>query len=391
MSALRRKVPPRVVTLSGLVAISVFVNSALAQSKQGSIDVGGVALRYADTLNASAGTLSPEFRLDWPGVTVAGTGTFSQFRTGAWSTEGELSTSLFTPRLKAVVGELSGTLGGSAHRDLTRTGESIANVRLHFMGPNLGLFAGVGGGATWDGFGWGKLVQGEAGAWVRYESGVAQLTVTPVSINDSIRYTDAQLSLSWRSGPLDVSALAGVRMGTVLPAIGSSAKTWGSLTAVLWLTPQVGIAAGGGAYPVDLTQGFPGGRFASIALRLSSLPRSFHSTTQNDSTEVQTAPGAPALAPGLASFGVERRPGGLVTLSARASGARTVEVSGDFTGWVPLPLQHSADDLWTTTLQIKPGKYQMNVRVDGGKWLVPPGLLLLSDEFGGTVGLIVIE
>jgi hypothetical protein len=31
------------------------------------------------------------------------------------------------------------------------------------------------------------------------------------------------------------------------------------------------------------------------------------------------------------------------------------------------------------------------VRVDGGDWVVPPALLSLKDEFGGSVGLLVIE
>jgi hypothetical protein len=33
----------------------------------------------------------------------------------------------------------------------------------------------------------------------------------------------------------------------------------------------------------------------------------------------------------------------------------------------------------------------MNVRLDGGNWLVPAGLLTVLDEFGGTVGLLVVE
>jgi hypothetical protein len=33
----------------------------------------------------------------------------------------------------------------------------------------------------------------------------------------------------------------------------------------------------------------------------------------------------------------------------------------------------------------------MNTRIDGGKWLVPQGLLSVSDEFGGAVGILVIE
>jgi len=31
------------------------------------------------------------------------------------------------------------------------------------------------------------------------------------------------------------------------------------------------------------------------------------------------------------------------------------------------------------------------LRIDGRDWAVPPGLLSMVDEFGGTVGLLVVE
>jgi hypothetical protein len=31
------------------------------------------------------------------------------------------------------------------------------------------------------------------------------------------------------------------------------------------------------------------------------------------------------------------------------------------------------------------------LRVNGGDWTVPPGLLSMIDEFGGTVGLLEVE
>ena len=40
---------------------------------------------------------------------------------------------------------------------------------------------------------------------------------------------------------------------------------------------------------------------------------------------------------------------------------------------------------------LKRGKYQMNLRVNGSDWTVPPGLMSMIDEFGGTVGLLVVE
>jgi hypothetical protein len=33
----------------------------------------------------------------------------------------------------------------------------------------------------------------------------------------------------------------------------------------------------------------------------------------------------------------------------------------------------------------------MNIRIDGGGWISPPGLLATADEFGGVVGILVIE
>lgn len=378
------------VKLSSFVLVSVFANVALGQQKEGAIDIGGVSLRYADTLNATAAAITPEFRLDWPRFTLQGSGTVSQFRSGGWSTQGELSTSIFTPRAGPFLGELSGSLGGSAHQDRTRTAQSIANARLHFMRANLGGFVGGGGGLTWDGYGWGKLIQAELGGWARYQSGVVQLTLSPVSINDSIKYADGQLSSSWASARIDLQGLVGTRRGRVLPAIGSSGKSWGSLTAAFWITPQIALTASGGAYPVDLTQGFPGGRFISLALRFASARKYSEPKLRIDSAGFQPAAAVNAGSD-LGGFSVERHPGGLVVLRVRAAGARTVEVSGDFTSWVPVRLQPSGDGSWITTLAINPGKYELNMRIDGGKWLVPPGLLALSDEFGGTVGILVIE
>lgn len=74
-----------------------------------------------------------------------------------------------------------------------------------------------------------------------------------------------------------------------------------------------------------------------------------------------------------------------------APGARTVEISGDFNGWSPMLLQSTGDGFWTGRLRLAPGKYEMNLRIDGGPWIVPPGLLPLKDEFGGSVGLLILE
>jgi 1,4-alpha-glucan branching enzyme len=95
--------------------------------------------------------------------------------------------------------------------------------------------------------------------------------------------------------------------------------------------------------------------------------------------------------PAVTSFTAERTRPGLVTLRVNAPLAQLVEVSGDFTNWTPVRLERQSDGSWSAAFPIDRGKYQMNLRLDGGKWLVPPGLLSMLDEFGGSVGLLIIE
>ncbi len=45
---------------------------------------------------------------------------------------------------------------------------------------------------------------------------------------------------------------------------------------------------------------------------------------------------------------------------------------------------------WTLVLPITSGSHSLNVRADGGSWMVAPGLESVSDEFNGTVGVLLI-
>jgi hypothetical protein len=35
--------------------------------------------------------------------------------------------------------------------------------------------------------------------------------------------------------------------------------------------------------------------------------------------------------------------------------------------------------------------HQINVRVDGGTWVAPPGMPTMHDSYNGDVGLIVVQ
>ena len=381
-----RPLPTKIHSLA-LTALLFGTPIAGAQRVESNVDVGGMALRYADTLNTGAGVVNAHGLVDWGRTVTDASGTFSQFTSGGWSTQGALSGSYFSAPVRRVSLEVGGFAGGSVHHDGTRTGEALANLRLHNPRGWGELFAGGGIGRTSFGDGPENIIVGEAGVSTRARSIDATVVVSPIAV-DSLRYADSQLSLSWSRGNFDFQTFLGFRVGDQLTNLGATARTWGSVNAVAWIKRHVAVVLAGGAYPIDPTQGFPGGRFLSASIRLAS----------GNAREVESPPpselpviSASVEAPVIEKFTWRRSGAHQVTLRVSAPRASSVEVNGDFTGWTPVRLTGSSDGWWSVTLPLDPGKYQMNLRFDGGKWIVPPGLLSMSDEFGGAVGLLVVE
>jgi hypothetical protein len=374
-----------------LTAILLVARASHAQKVESTLDIGGAVLRYADTLSTSAATITPHLLADWGYGFIEGSGTYSQFTSGGWSTQGSLSASRFIPIDRGFFGELGGFAGGSTHNDGTRTGEVIANGRLHFARDKSEFFLGFGGGRTWDAVAWRSLLLGEVGASISSEPTSALFTISPTMVNDSIKYADAQASLSWKGEAVDLGALLGFRLGNQLTTLSANVKSWASASAVFWMTPRIGVALGGGNYPVDPTQGFPGGRFVSLSLRLAQGRRQSQQPSEQSGQESHLPELAPNNTSGVIGFVATRGVGDAITLRVNAPDARSAEINGDFTNWVPAQLSAAGGGWWTGTFPIRRGKYQMNIRVSGGQWIVPPGLLSLVDEFGGTVGLLIIE
>jgi hypothetical protein len=374
-----------------LTAILLVARASHAQKVESTLDIGGAALRYADTLSTGAATITPHLVADWGSGFIEASGTYSQFTSGGgWSTQGFLSASRFIPASRGFFAEVGGFAGGSTHNDGTRTGEVIANGRLHLARDNSEFFLGFGGGRTWDGAAWRSLLLGEVGTSIGSGPTSALFSLSPTMVNDSIKYADAQASLSWKGEAVDLGAMLGFRLGNQLTTLNANVKSWASASAVFWMTPGIGVALGGGNYPVDPTQGFPGGRFVSLSLRLAQGRRPSQPSEQSGQ-ESRLPELAPNTTSGVTGFVATHGLGDAVTLRVNAPDARSVEINGDFTNWVPAQLAAAGGGWWSSTFPIKNGKYQINIRVNGGQWIVPPGLLSMVDEFGGTVGLLVIE
>jgi len=127
----------------------------------------------------------------------------------------------------------------------------------------------------------------------------------------------------------------------------------------------------------DLAQ--PGGRFAQVGLRMH-----IHSTRKEEPDPApppDVRPAAPTVVPLEPDVYLVR---------LYVPGARRVELKGDVTDWEVVAMRRSDEDpdVWEATFRKPAGVYHVNIRVDGGEWVVPPGLLAVPDRFGGAVGVL---
>jgi hypothetical protein len=204
--------------------------------------------------------------------------------------------------------------------------------------------------------------------------------LTPVpdsSVHDAIRWTSAAARLTWREERWWATALLGrvavARQGAAL---------WGGL--------QLGADIGRGA-ALLLGLGTTSRLIALAApepLRHTvSLGLGFN-TSILSSSGARPAPTAPDAA--RAAFDASNIGPGRIRITIRAPSARTVSFASDCTGWQPLEMTPTRDG-WVIEVAAPRGAHRVNIRIDGGRWIAPPGLAPIDDDFAGEVGIFVVE
>ncbi|MEO8623275.1 MAG: hypothetical protein ABI625_19520 [bacterium] len=187
-------------------------------------------------------------------------------------------------------------------------------------------------------------------------------------------WSDLELGASWSGGALALDATMGARRATdAIPR-----EVWAHVSAAFQLTPRLAVVASGGNNPSRLVSGTSQSRVALLGLRISAIAP-------------LRPPRAVPIRTSSAAFYMELVSANTYLVSVRVPRARTVELSGDFRHWQAVSLVETRPDVWETTLTLPPGAYRMNIRVDGDEWRAPPGLPTLSDEFNGTVGIVVVK
>jgi hypothetical protein len=68
-----------------------------------------------------------------------------------------------------------------------------------------------------------------------------------------------------------------------------------------------------------------------------------------------------------------------------------VAVVGDWNAWTPDPLRRIDAHHWELRLALPRGTYHFNLLVDGTTWVVPDQVAKIADDFGRTVGVLVVN
>ena len=370
----------------------------------GSLDVGGASVTYDDFARVSVFSLTPTIRVQGARTMFVARGAYSRFETGSSSIQGSLAGSVVSPAYWNLRGELFGTASATRYRDLPAASNVTALGRLHWATDRGGAWGGIGAGFVAQGpYLPDPLLQFDLGAWRRVGRTVYSLSATPTWLGRAdalelpaaaggrVDYTDYVAAMRWQHPSAEFAASAGARGGARPDGI-PGARRWVETWTTIWVARRLAVVGGLGVFPTDVQQGLPGGRYYSAALRLATGRPPVNDPAVR--AELTLPYELSRLRRGRAnpeSFTVAMNAQGQRVISVRVPGARQVEMMADFTDWLAVPLEPTAADQWQLVLAVSPGVHRVNLRVDGRAWIVPPGLTAVKDEFGGAVGLLVVQ
>lgn len=210
---------------------------------------------------------------------------------------------------------------------------------------------------------------GGVGTDVRSEAG-------PGARNQLMRValTTTRVSARWQSDRLELESVAGVTL-----SLSQGPRRWAQATAAYAVAPKLAAFATFGSRDPELYLIEPAETpRATCGVRLSHWRSAVLET--------------PLVARATATkWHVRRVSRDSWSFEVRAPGARMVEMTGDFTRWEPIQLQHQGGDRWSAIMMLEPGVHQVNLRIDGGAWMPPPGAPTSVDGYGGTTGVVVAE
>lgn len=341
-----------------------------------SLDATASSIDYGDLGRLTSLTLMPAVRFDGRRASGLLWGSGSWFEDDSWAVQGAGAASVFTSTTATVRGEFGGSALGRAFSGDVRTGELFGVARLHFARARQGLWGGATGGRSWSVTEARMVGVGELGAWLTRGNVLAVARVLPTVIENATGYTDVSTSIRWMPRGVQADLATGVRLE------GSEVTGWIGGALVVHVVGALHVIGSAGTFLPDPIQGLEGGNYATLGLRLARRP------PRTLVSPILTAEPPPEAA-AIKGFVVRRTPEGRVRLQLDAATLQRVELLGDLTDWVPVPMERQGGR-WSVEIDAPAGRYRMSFRVDGGTWVAPPGVPSESDDFGGTIGIVTI-
>jgi hypothetical protein len=192
------------------------------------------------------------------------------------------------------------------------------------------------------------------------------------------RVTDLTAAFRWNLDRIEVAAEAGHRVGQ-LADVARDSRLWSSGTMTMWLAPRAAFVVGGGSQPSNPARGIPARTFATFGMMFAYAPTKY------------SVPVSEMNVARIAAFDTKPAGDGMQKIVVRVARVESVDVMGDFSDWSPLTMVRRGRDLWELTVPLGPGRHQINIRADGGKWVAPPGLPKINDMFSGEVGVLIVK
>ncbi len=198
----------------------------------------------------------------------------------------------------------------------------------------------------------------------------------------------------------DVVVTGGVRVQRIALQAAFSRRAGGSATAggararnvsaSVALTRSFALVATHGDLLADMLRGVPQSRMSSVALRWRVGGGASGGMRANQRV-LSPGPLVEGERAGGVRAAVERVPAGgaVLTIEATAPRDAVVEYGTSQNDWMPTRATFDGR-VHVARIDLPSGVHRVSVRVNGGTWQAPAGLVRERDEFGGWRGLVVV-
>lgn len=329
--------------------------------------VGGVRARYADSVSGTAALTT--LRLSGATSNVVGSfsGSVSKFTGGQWVTQLSGFGAAVTPVASGVSVGVMASGDGNRVQGGTWNGEASGGLLSVLSQGRSMVTLGLSMGAVrtiYDSTIDTRMLSARFQQRLNRRTSISAGFVS--TRTDSVRHTDATVELSYSDTRLRASAAAGVRAGDL------EDDPWGQGHVEFHAFPRLTLELTLGRYPQNLV-GFTDGLYVAVGTRISIAGDHHRSRVPERPVEIEPV-------------GEER-----IRLTIRYSGdAQSVEIVGDWNGWLPLSLEREFGNRWSVDLNLEPGIYTYSIVVNGSEWTVPDGVPGEPDDFGGVVATLVV-